>query len=68
MTAPELLETALKLNPTERFALVDEILHSLDKPDPEIDRLWVEETQRRLLAYRKGEVTGIPAQEIFEGL
>ena len=64
METRELLDSALKLAPEERFALVDEILHSLDRPDPEIDRLWIEEAQRRLAAYRRGEMKGIPAEEV----
>ncbi len=65
MGTQELLESALKLEPAERFALADEILHSLDKPDPEIDRLWLEEAERRLAAFRRGEVKGIPAQQVI---
>ncbi len=65
MGTQELLESALELEPAERFALADEILHSLDKPDPEIDRLWLEEAERRLAAFRRGEVKGIPAQQVI---
>ncbi len=65
MGAAELLEQALKLNPAERFELVDQVLHSLDQPDPEIDRLWIEEAERRLAGYRAGKAKGIPAEEIF---
>ena len=56
---------ALKLDPAERFKLVDQVLHSLDCPDPEIDRIWLEEAERRLAAYRAGRVKGILADEIF---
>lgn len=55
----------MKLDPAERFALVDDILHTLDKPDPEIDQLWIEEAERRLAAYRRGEVEGIPAEDVL---
>ena len=61
----EIVELALKLDPAERFELVDQILHSLDRPDPEMDRIWLEEAERRLAAYRAGKVKGIPAGEIF---
>jgi putative addiction module component (TIGR02574 family) len=64
MGTRELLEQALKLDPTERLELVDEVLHSLDRPDPIIDRLWIEEAERRLAAYRDGKVQGIPAEDI----
>ena len=65
MGKQEIVELALKLDPAERFELVDRILHSLDRPDPEMDRIWLEEAERRLAAYRAGKVKGIPAEEIF---
>ncbi len=65
MGKQEIVELALKLEPTERFELVDQILHSLDKHDPDMDRIWLEEAERRLTAYRAGKVSGIPAEEIF---
>ncbi len=65
MSTTELVAQALKLNPSERFDLVDQVLHSLDQPNPEINRVWIEEAERRLAAYRAGKVKGIPAKEIF---
>lgn len=65
MGAQELLEQALKLTPDERFALADQVLHSLDRPDPAIDRIWLDEAERRLDAYRMGKVKGIPAEDLF---
>lgn len=61
----ELANKARQLKPEERFALVEEILRSLDCPDPAIDRLWQEEAARRLAAYRSGGVEGIPADDIL---
>lgn len=65
MNTQEIVESALKLKPTGRFVLVDQILHSLDRPDPDIDRIWIEGAERRLVAYQAGQVKGIPAEEIF---
>ncbi len=65
MGKQEIVAQALKLDPAERFDLVDQILHSLDKPDPVIDRVWLEEAEKRLAANRAGKVKGIPAEEIF---
>jgi len=61
----ELLQQARKLDPVERLELVDALLQSLDRPDPAIDRVWIEEAERRLAAYRAGEVRGVPAEDIF---
>jgi putative addiction module component (TIGR02574 family) len=60
-----LLQAALALSPNERFALADGILSSLDAPDPEIDRIWIDEAARRLAAFRRGEVKGIPAEDVI---
>ena len=65
MRTEEIIEQAIKLKPTERFDLVEKILHSLDHPNPEIDRIWQEEAEKRLAAYRAGKIKGIPAEDIF---
>lgn len=65
MRTEEIIEQAIKLKPAERFDLVEQILHSLDHPNPEIDRIWQEEAEKRLAAYRAGKIKGIPAEDIF---
>ncbi len=65
MRAEEIIAQVIKLKPTERFDLVEKILHSLDHPNPEIDRIWQEEAEKRLAAYRAGKIKGIPAEDIF---
>lgn len=65
MGKQELVALVVQLDPAERFDLIDQALHSLDKPDSEIDRIWIEEAERRLAAYRAGRVQGIPAEALF---
>jgi putative addiction module component (TIGR02574 family) len=60
-----LLEKALHLKPEERFLLIDGLLQSLDEPDQTIDEIWHIEAEKRLNAYRKGKLKGIPYEEIF---
>lgn len=60
-----LSEQARKLPPTERIALVDDILASLDQPDSEIDRLWAKEAEDRLAAYRRGEIKAVSLDEVL---
>lgn len=64
MGTQSILKSALKLDPAERFALVEEILRSLDRPDPEIDRLWIEEAERRLESFRQGRAQAVPAEDV----
>lgn len=64
MTVQDLVKQALQLDPTKRSELAEEILHSLDQPDPAMDAVWREEAQRRLAAYRAGKVKGVPAEDV----
>jgi len=61
----EIIELAMQLELAERFEVAEELLRSVEQADPEIDRLWLEEAERRLAAYRAGKVKGIPAEDIF---
>ena len=49
----------------EKLRLVDAILTDLDKPDPEIDRIWAEEARRRWAAYQAGRVPTISYEEVM---
>jgi putative addiction module component (TIGR02574 family) len=54
-------EQARELSPDDRIALVEDVLDTLDRVDPRIDRLWAKEAEERLAAYRRGE---IPAKDL----
>jgi putative addiction module component (TIGR02574 family) len=66
MSTKELLEEALKLRPEERFALVEDIIMSLDEPDKKLDAIWAEEAEKRLKAFSEGKLEGIPMEDIFK--
>jgi putative addiction module component (TIGR02574 family) len=61
----DLLEQARTLPAIERAALVDALLATLDRPDPDIDSLWAAEAADRLAAHEAGRVGVIPADEVF---
>lgn len=65
MGSREIIELAMQLKPDERFAVAEELLRSVEDTDPEIDRCWLEEAERRLAAHRAGKVNGVPAEDIF---
>ena len=63
----QILKQALALPPQERAELVDQLLASLQSPsDPSLDELWARESEDRLDAYNRGELSAVPADEIFE--
>lgn len=61
----EIFYAAERLPPAERAKLVERLLESLDKSDPEIDRAWAEESERRLETVVDGTVRGRPAGEVL---
>jgi putative addiction module component (TIGR02574 family) len=54
--AKTILAQARALSPQDRIALVEDLLDSLDRADPDMDRLWALEANGRLAAYRRGEL------------
>jgi putative addiction module component (TIGR02574 family) len=67
-SAENLLRQALQLPSDDRAALVEELITSLDKPDAELDALWLKEAESRMAAYRAGELVAIDAEEVFAEL
>ena len=62
----EIVNEAMELTIEERAQLAGTLLSSLDEPtESEVERLWLQEAERRLQDFRKGKVKGIPAEEVF---
>jgi putative addiction module component (TIGR02574 family) len=62
----EIINVAKDLSLEERAELAGALLLSLDEPsESEVERLWLQEADRRLQEYREGKVKGIPAEEVF---
>jgi putative addiction module component (TIGR02574 family) len=54
-----------ELPDVEKLRLVDVILTDLDKPDPEIDRVWAEEARKRWAAYKAGKVPTVSYESVM---
>ena len=63
----KVVDEALELPAEARIGLVNRILASLNLPtQPEIDRLWAEEAERRVAEIDRGDVELIPGEEVFD--
>ena len=51
---------------SEKIALVDAILMQLDKPDPEIDRIWADEARKRWQAYKSGKIETVSYEQVMD--
>ena len=67
--SPDLKECeaqALGLPLEERALLAERLLASLDEPaDPDSERLWLEEAERRYRAYKDGSLSARPAEDVL---
>ena len=60
----EIKEKILSLNEVERIRIAEFIYDSLDKPDPDVEAKWVNESEKRYQAYKEGRIQGITLNEI----
>ena len=63
--AREVESRALRLPRRERARLAQRLISSLDQEvDPDVDKLWLQEAERRLRELKAGKVAGVPAEKV----
>lgn len=67
MKVKEIEEEALRLSSHERALLVEHLIGSLEPDDdPDAERAWIEEAERRYQDYKAGKTKTIPAEQVFK--
>jgi len=68
LTETELLEHVLELSATQRAAIAQRLLESLEPQDadPDAERAWADEIERRVAAYDRGETASVDAGEAID--
>jgi putative addiction module component (TIGR02574 family) len=64
-TTDKLALESQRLPDAEKLRLVDAILTDLDRPDPEIDRIWADEAQKRWAAYKADKIPTVSHEEVM---
>ena len=64
-SAEEIIKEAESLPVEDRAIVVDSLLRTLNRPNPDVDRKWVEVAKRRLAELRSGRVQPISGDEVF---
>lgn len=62
----ELAAKIRSLPDNEKMELVDSILIQLDRPDPEIDRIWADEARKRWEAYKAGKLETVSYNQVMD--
>lgn len=65
ITVEQVLQEVTLLKPVEQAQLVDSLLALLDKPDHELDKMWAEEAESRLDAYKKGHLKAVSLEKVL---
>lgn len=65
----ELEAEARRLSTTERARLVRRLIATLEDEDAgDVEQAWLDEAERRLAAYRRGEISTVPGEDVFDAL
>jgi putative addiction module component (TIGR02574 family) len=64
MNTEEFISTIKDLPVKERIRIADEIARSLNPPDPEVERAWINEVKRRAQQVENGEAEMIPGEQV----
>ncbi len=60
-----IISKALQLTPAEKSIVIEALMKSLDVPDPEIEKIWAEEAEKRLKAYKAGKLKTVSFEDMF---
>jgi len=65
-TLEQIAREALLLTPAQRAELADFLVESLESTPPdEVQRLWIEEANKRLEEVRSGKVKTVPGEDVL---
>jgi len=64
-SAEDIVDSAKKLLPVVRAAVIEALLKSMDASDLSLDAKWAAEAESRLEAYVAGEFDSVEADEVF---
>lgn len=68
MKTKELIAEILDLPVDQRAEIADQILQTLNAPDPEIEKAWAKEARRRLDEFEQGKMKTTAGEQVHQQL
>ena len=65
MSLAKIIDEALHLKPQDRYVIIENLVNSLNEPNSEIDKVWIEESLKRLESYKTGAMKTYSYAEVF---
>ncbi len=56
MISEKIKQEVLQLQDLDKIHLIELLFDTLERPSPEVERLWVQESEARYAAYKAGKV------------
>jgi len=66
MSLNEIIDEALTLKPQERYVIIENLVQSLNQPNLEIEKLWIEESTKRVEAIKNGTLKTVSYKDVFD--
>jgi len=63
--AEEIFMEVSPLKPVDKLQLVDKILESLNPMSKRLEEIWAKESEDRLIAYDKGQLSSVSEKNVF---
>ncbi len=64
MLTEEITTNALRLSAVDRIYLAEALLESLDITDSQVEKKWIDESEKRYHAYKEGQIKGMPLEQV----
>jgi len=65
MSISEITKEALLLKPQERYMIIENLVKSLNQPNPEIEQLWIDESTKRVKSIKDGSLKTVSYEDVF---
>ena len=63
MEINEIIQEAINLKPQEKYLIIESLI--LNEPDKDIEKIWIEESEKRLDEYNNGNLKTLSFEEVF---
>lgn len=64
MLKQKMKQDVLGLSPLDKIHLAEMILDSLDQPSSDVEKKWIDESEKRFQAYKENKVNGISLSDV----
>ena len=65
MSINNIIDEALTLKLQDRYMIIEKQNDSLNVPNPEVEKAWIDESMRRYEAYKNGTLKTVSYEEVF---